>query len=214
MVQEIKGRIETVSLIERVRPGLFSGKVYGGDFNEVDVQVNMNGDIDKICNTEKWLVRFSLDQRGAKPIGNFITSRFDGDLSLNYDNYILLGMWEERMRVPERYPNLGEISNYYDPGDMSIVLYIKNTGRIESKKYLGVVITPTADYFRSFKFNFNFLIAHGIQNPDQQTLLQNPKRASRLIIMPPSDRIDDLEAKIRGLKVSPIRMEPKTQPLK
>lgn len=205
MVYRIKGRIETVNLIGIVRPDLFSGRIYGGEINGEEVLVNTKKDY----TGKKCLVRFCLSQKGGKPIGNFITSNVPGDfLSLDYDKYILLGIWEDRMRVIGEYPNLQDIDIYYDPGNMPIVVYIKNTDKKKSEKYFGAIITPNLNYFMGFRANFNYLILNGVQNPHKTTLLQNPDKGCRIIIARPSDRIGDLEQKIKDVGLVPIRMEP------
>ena len=205
MVYRIRGRIETVNLIDIVRPDLFSGQIYGGEINGEKVLVNTKKDY----KGKKCLMRFGLSQKGEKPIGNFITSNVPSDfLSLDYDKYILIGIWEDRVRVIGEYPNLQDIDDYYDPGDMPVVVYIKNTDKKKSKKYLGAIITPNLNYFREFRSNFNYLILKGIQNPYKTTLLQNPNKGCRIIIAQPSDRIGDLEQKIKDIGLVPIRMEP------
>jgi hypothetical protein len=103
---------------------------------------NLNGTCVLVNNAvpyvgQECLVKFDIITRdnylgnivkAGDPFGNFITSNIPDSFpekGLNPEQYILTGLWKQRMRKKGRYPTLNtEISRYFYPGDTIWVVYL------------------------------------------------------------------------------------------
>lgn len=77
------------------------------------------------------LVRFDLQDSTGNgnrwPIGNVVTTSIpDCFRGLNPQEYVLVGLWEERMEKVARWPVVKEVNKYYDPGNMPIFCYFED----------------------------------------------------------------------------------------
>jgi hypothetical protein len=195
MRSDISGKIEVVRLTELVRPDLFRGKTLN---DGKDVSVNAHRPYEPI----ECLVRFSLDQIGPTPIGNFITSNIPTDFkSLQKDGYVLIGIWEERMiqLKMSAFPTLKKIDMYYAPGDRPIAIFLTET-QVHKNFELYVGYSISNEWIAPFKTELKYLLKY---------YLPNPEGACKFVIGPESKKLSCFERDLREYGLVPIRMEPK-----
>ncbi len=155
-----------------------------------------------IDNSKKYIGQYCLAKMDLYPDGGplrgrFITSEIPENFqTLDAEEHIFLGLWNEYMEKKDQYPTLKEINKYYDPGRMPQAVYIAK----DSNKYKGrVAITPTDVW--EIKRAYNRILKK----------LPDPKRASRIILGENQEIIQIFSEKIKEKGLVPIVMEPLNQ---
>lgn len=116
----MRGRLEAVHIEDRI-----SEKCAVGRLGDEKIFVTNGVDhVGKDC-----IVKFDLlpDPAERVSISNFITSIVpEGFSGLAPSQYILVGKWEHRMEKYGGVPSLKEIDQYFNPGDVKDVYYLRD----------------------------------------------------------------------------------------
>ena len=186
----IDGRLEAVQLVGAINADVLRG-ILKGVSCYVYAPQNYVG---KEC-----LVRFSYKYKDRKKVlsANFINSVIPKDfVGLSNEGYILLGLWKEDMKKKSRLPDINEINEYYDPGNITFLYYlikgsIYNRGRF--RIWNDGDIEPR-------KQTFSYIVRRGF--------FPN-KRASRIVISESMDQLEALSNIAKENGIAPILMEPR-----
>lgn len=158
----------------------------GSDYSEKDVLVKFD-----IINNQK---KISPEMRD-KIIGNFITSNVPSDFKgLAPEEYVLCGLLKDRGHNKRYFPQLTEINDYFNPGNIRNIIYLKEHSTFhKGKAFL------TRNGFFPQKGSISYLI---------RKKLPDPKEAARVVIAESESDLERVIQEIKKLGLKAIEMEP------
>ena len=180
------GRLVEARIVAKASPNCAIG-LYGAERLLV---TNGCGCLDSDC-----LVRIDSDptslERGL--IGNFVSSVTPNHFhELSFSEYVLFALWSENMTRRGKYPTIGEINRYFDPGNLRHAYYISSTpGRERSER--------------------THIFHRGCHTSKESTtrMIENLSigRNARLIISDPNYVMASICRRVEGMGLVPIVME-------
>ena len=188
--KDLEGRLECVQLDHIISETSAYAK-FGDKFDKLAIVRSL-----KTTGSGHFLVRFmsDLSTQRTLPFSRFITSQVPQEFhSLAPPQYVLTGTWLPEMTSADSLPTLNEINQYYDPGDMPIVAYLKHGSTTRRGRRW---ITSRGAISKSD--NFARLMRY----------LPDPHRASRVILAGSEEELERITKVILDYGLVPVRMEP------
>ncbi|MBI2572557.1 hypothetical protein HYV86_01745 [Candidatus Woesearchaeota archaeon] len=166
--------------------------------------MNVDGEAIPVYNAQRYVGSEILARvKFRSPlVGNFICSASFADAggncfsNLRSEQYVLVGLWEADMQKAERYPTHKEVEQYFEPGEMQWLLYIKQDNQEDDR---GRTV--------SLKNHSRFL--RGTWRKMIRDYLPDAQRAARVVIAETMADVEKCRNAARDLGLESIMMEPK-----